>query len=99
MHMADALLSPSVGLTMTAISAATLAYAAKNTMKDTDIELAEIAVDDFENSEVATGIDALNNRITTIKAMNKLESALAEYLSEDTDENMRNLLTDLKNNY
>ncbi|MEG1800113.1 MAG: energy-coupling factor ABC transporter permease, partial [Synergistaceae bacterium] len=35
MHMADALLSPSVGLTMTAISAATLAYAAKKTMKDT----------------------------------------------------------------
>lgn len=33
--MADALLSPSVGLTMTAISAATLAYAAKKTMKDT----------------------------------------------------------------
>ena len=34
MHMADALLSPSVGLTMTAVTACTLAYAVKKTASD-----------------------------------------------------------------
>ena len=34
MHMADALLSPSVGLTMSAVTAFTLAYAVKNTAAD-----------------------------------------------------------------
>ncbi len=38
MHMADALLSPQVGLTMTVITAATLALAARKTMKDTTFD-------------------------------------------------------------